>query len=320
MVDLKSLNSDINDEVSAILDSNFEIKITDTKIVPHSDDTAITFPNLDQKHQGTKLIKTTVLYVDMRNSTALNLKHRRPTMSKLYSAFVRAVTKCSGIFGGKIRGIIGDRVMIIFDTDNCFVNAVNTAELINSICKYVINKHFINNEVTFGIGIDYGEILATKTGIIRRGSAQQSYRSLVWLGRPANIASKLTDQANKPSEYIIMDTVRINFMNPYGTIRSIDEFPSEFIKQFKYNAQTGMMHHINPEFKSFSVVQQKYVVRESTPPILMSKEVYDGFCTASPKAVEIQNNWFKKIQIEISEYNDEIFGGDVVFTSFTPKS
>ena len=37
--------------------------------------------------------------------------------------------------------------MMLFDTPNCFTNAVNTAILINSVCKYVINKHFAHNEV-----------------------------------------------------------------------------------------------------------------------------------------------------------------------------
>jgi adenylate cyclase len=103
------------------------------------------------------------------------------------------MTRCAQVFGGEVRGIIGDRVMILFDSSSCFTNAVDTAVLINSVCQYVINKHFKHDEVSFGVGIDHGRMLATKTGVRRHGSAQQSYRSLVWLGRPANIASKLTD-------------------------------------------------------------------------------------------------------------------------------
>src|SRR5690606_1769140 len=50
-----------------------------------------------------------------------------------------------------------------------------------------------------GIGIDYGQMLITKAGAARRGAEREFYRSLVWLGRPANVASKLTDIANKSS-------------------------------------------------------------------------------------------------------------------------
>src|ERR1019366_6964287 len=110
-----------------------------------------------------------------------------------------------------VRGIIGDRVLMLFDAANCFTNVIDTAILINSVCQYVLNKHFTHNEITFGIGIDYGNMLATKTGIRRHGSAQQSYRSLVWLGRPANIASKLTDHANKPEEATELVKLRVAY-------------------------------------------------------------------------------------------------------------
>ena len=56
-------------------------------------------------------------------------------------------------------------------------------------------------------------MLATKTGLRRHGSAQQSYRSLVWLGRPANVASKLTDQANKPEE--VSESNKVNVAYSY---------------------------------------------------------------------------------------------------------
>jgi hypothetical protein len=78
MVDLASLHQDVNAEISAILSSDFNIEVTNTNSVPHSDDTAITFPNIDTKTQGAKLIETTVLHVDMRRSTTLSMKHRPP--------------------------------------------------------------------------------------------------------------------------------------------------------------------------------------------------------------------------------------------------
>jgi len=179
MVNFPELQKDISEEISIILASDFNIGVTKTAYVPHSDDGAITFPNLDKKIQGTKFIETTVLYVDMRRSTELSMKHRSHTVAKLYSAFVRGMTRCAAAFDGEVRGIIGDRIMILFNSENCFENAVDTAKLINSVCLYIINQHFKHNEVKFGIGIDYGTMLATKTGVAKRGSAQQSYKSLV---------------------------------------------------------------------------------------------------------------------------------------------
>ncbi len=322
MIDMFALRQDVEEEVSTILSSDFDIGVTRTTSVPHSDDNAITFPNLDQKVQSTKVIETTVLYVDMRRSTALSLKHRPEIVAKLYSAFVRAMTRCAGAYGGEVRGIIGDRVMMLFEASNCFVNAVDTAVLINSICQYVLNKNFPHNEVEFGIGIDYGNMLATKTGIRRHGSAQQSYRSLVWLGRPANVASKLTDRASKSEEGF--DAVLVKVAYRRGTLLGgtnmiyIDELPHEFIKKFKHNPLSGLMIHDDPTFHSFTCKTERIVTQKAVPPILMTKVVYDGYRTQRPSAIELANGWYQEVTLDIPEYRDKIFGGDVIFTSFRP--
>lgn len=315
MADLKGLRRDIEEEVSTILGPAFSIGVTETRLVPHSSDGAITFPNLDQKTQGTKIIETTVLYVDMRRSTALSLKHKQKTVAKLYSAFVRGMTRCAGVYGGEVRGIIGDRVMMLFDKENCFTNAVDTAHLINSVCTHIINKHFSHNEVTFGIGIDYGSMLATKTGIRRHGAAQQSYRSLVWLGRPANVASKLTDQANKPEE--TTELVKLNVAYGHWWNRTYaEEWPHEFAQNFTYDIARNLMVHHNPAFHSFTSVKKRHVMRIKTPAILMSKKVYDGYRAARPNSDEIKNGWYKKIDVAIPDYTGEVYGGDVFFSAF----
>jgi class 3 adenylate cyclase len=316
MVDIPGFKADISDEVSTILGSNFVINITSTNTVPHSDDAVITFPNLDAGSQGVKLIETAVLYVDMRRSTQLSLRHHPHTVAKLYSAFVRAMTRCAKAFNGEVRGIIGDRVMILFDNAQCYANAIYTAILINSVCHCVINKHFIEDGVSFGIGVDYGRMLATKTGIRRHGSAQQSYRSLVWLGRPANVASKLTDSANKPAEFreFIKLRVAYDYLQDGTPPLYQDEWPHDFVQKCTHDQSRGMM--VVPYFHSFTVVKDRQVTSPATPPILMSKRVYDGFRAARPFAPEVQNGWFTKVNKSISDVPDEVFGGDVVYTAF----
>jgi adenylate cyclase len=316
MVGMREFHKDLDEEIGAILASDFNIDVTKTTHVPHADDQAITFPNIDAKTQGTKFLETTVLYVDMRRSTELNMKHRAKTVARLYSAFVRAMTRCAHQFGGEVRGIIGDRVMILFDSVNCFVSAVDTAILINSVCEYVVNKHFANNQVTFGIGIDYGPMLAAKTGIRRHGSAQQSYRSLVWLGRPANIASKLTDQANKPAEQFSLTRVRVALSNGLGGFTYQVESPHEFAEKFWHNPVTGLMTYPDTRFHSFTTFKESVETRPATPPILVSKAVYDGLKAATPKTPEIEKGWFSQQGITIPEYDGEIYGGNVIFSIF----
>jgi adenylate cyclase len=309
------LKTDLTTEIETILSPQFTIEVTETDSVPHSSDSAITFPNLDAKTQGTKLLETAVLYVDMRRSTVLSLKHRRHTVAKLYSAFVRSMTRCANHFGGEVRGIIGDRVLVLFEPKNCFTNAVDTAELMNSACQHILNEHFVQDEVKFGIGIDYGRMLATKTGIRRHGAAQQSYRSLVWLGRPANVASKLTDVANKQSSNAQLTKLSVAYGSPPNqTYRS--EYPHDFVKSFSFDALAGVMRHQDPRFHSFVSYQESITQGIDTPPILMTQSVYSGFKAARPDAVEIQNGWLKEVPVTIEGYSDRVYGANVIYSIF----
>jgi adenylate cyclase len=312
---LRELKQELDDEVSTILSSDFAIEVTETQSVPHSSDGAITFPNLDERSQGTKLIETTVLYVDMRRSTQLNFQHRRHTVAKLYSAFVRAMTRCAVEFRGEIRGIIGDRLMVLFEPEHCFENAIDAAELMNSVCQHVINKYFTHGEVEFGIGIDHGRMLATKTGIRKHGQAQQSYRSLVWLGRPANVASKLTDNAHKPEQSVVLELVNVAYNNG-GQLHYQVEAPHLFVKNFTRNALSGLMVHHNPAFHSFYPITQNHVLRKASPSILMTSAVYDGFRRARPDAIELRNGWFYQVELDIPEYSGQVYGGDVYYIVF----
>jgi class 3 adenylate cyclase len=307
---LLEFKQDVDEEISTILDSRFSIEVTKTNSVPHSDDQAITFQNLDERTQGAKLLETCVLYVDMRRSTQLSLKHRQTTVAKLYSSFVRSMTRCANEFSGEVRGIIGDRVMVVFEPNNSFVNAFNTAALINFVCQFVLNKHFTHGDVTCGIGIDYGRMLATKTGIRRHGSAQSSYRSLVWLGRPANIASKLTDNANKPAETYQATRVRVAYNFGWGPIWQTEN-PWDFASNLRMRTSGGA-DHTNPAFQTCFPINETAELRPATPPILITRAVYAGIKAANPELA----NWFKRVSVQIPGFNDDVFGADVIFTIF----
>ena len=92
------------------------------------------------------------------------------------------MARCGGYYGGKVRNIVGDRLMVIFDRKDCFTNAINTAILMNSTSKYLLDKSFSHDEVRCGIGIDYGNVLVSKVGIIKRGSEKhgQQIARLAW--------------------------------------------------------------------------------------------------------------------------------------------
>jgi adenylate cyclase len=313
---VKDIKDATTEEIATILGSDFSIEVSNTGSVPHAGDPGITFPNLDDGYQRCKLIETAVLYIDLRRSTQLNLEHKPETVAKLYSAFVRAMTRCAQHFGGHVRGIIGDRVMVLFNPSTAFVDAVNTAILMNSVVKYVLDEHFPRGDVECGIGIDYGRMLATKTGVRRHGVEQNNYRSLVWLGRPANVASKLTDLANKTTSWS-RRTVREGYYFPltkkwHWTNREVDDFLDSLEA-----AGAQSLRHKDDYF--FTFIKDAISGTRTTPPILMTAPVYQGFRKAKPDADSIKGGWWTERKgLSVPGYTGKVYGGDVIFTAFRP--
>lgn len=315
---LKDLRNMLDEEIKLILSSEFKVTITETEIVPSIDDPNITYPNLMTKEQKCKLIETCVLYIDIRRSTELNLTHRRETVTKLYSAFIRSMVKAAEEYGGKVRGIVGDRVMVVFDKHMCFKNAANTAILMNSISQYLLNKHFDKNEFKCGIGIDYGKMLVSKNGIIKQGSENTSSKSLVWLGRPANLASKLTDTANK-SISTTTEKLMVNEGHYYGPLQRWGwyEYHAETFLDKLESTYSPILKHKDSYFNTFFYKNKMITSTVTTPPILISKSVYDGLKAQCPNEKAVKEGWWKKqTNVNVSGYNGEIYGGGVIFTEF----
>ena len=311
---IKDILETIDEEVSTIHNTDFDIEITSSNYVPSDNDSTLTFENFDKKYKKVKKIETCVMYVDIRKSTKLNLQHYPKTMAKLYSSFIRSMIKAAEYYDGKIRNIVGDRVMVVFDSSKCFTNAVNTAFLMNTISQEIINKRFKNNVFYCGIGIDFGEMMVTKCGTIKYGTENSSYKSLVWLGKPANLASKLTDSANKPSTTKTIDGVWVGIHYRY-----IDEWSWIFktTKELEDNIEfaytTPDMRYKDENFSSFYAHTETRKNYDSTPPILVTERVYKGFKSENPNANSIEKKWWKKQSRKIPDYTGVVYGCNVTF-------
>lgn len=315
-MDLQDFRDSITEEVQGITSSDFTVVITETDVVPNVDDPDITYPNLVKAEQKCKLIETCVLYIDIRRSTDLSFSHRRNTLTKLYSSFVRAMARCGGYYGGKVRNIIGDRLMVLFDKEDCFTNAVNTAILMNSVSQYILNKHFTYGEVKCGVGIDYGRMLASKAGIIKKGAENTANRSIVWLGRPANIASKLTDVANKTtaaSRYMVHEGFYYRYIEEWTWIDT--EMP-DFLNKLE-ETFSPVLKHPNENFASFFLTTN--TARHSTPPVLMTEPVFDGFKRKNPNVQSLREGWWHTQSVSVPGYDGRVYGGNVWFTAFLDK-
>lgn len=185
------LQKEIGQEVDGII--SHETDFSTSEKVPTVDD--LTF----QRHcdrTGTKL-NTCVLFVDIRDSVQKNKDHRPQTLAKMYSCFVYGVLRISKSFNGHVRNIIGDRVMVVFDEEDCCINAIECAGSIMYFCKNKMGNTLPNDTFKCGIGIHYGEINVIKVGLTTQSKENNDYNNLVWIGEPANLASRLTDMAGK---------------------------------------------------------------------------------------------------------------------------
>lgn len=299
----------IREDIRDVKNTSFEYATTQN--VPSRDEQGLTFERGIAKRG--KIIESCVLYVDIRNSVDLTSKHQRNTMGKIYTAFSKSMLKIAQQHNGFVRNIIGDRVMIVFPTNNCFTNAVDCAISINHTSK-IMREVFTNVDFKCGIGIDYGEMKVIKVGIQRQGNENIENKNLVWVGKPANIASRLTDVANKEIERVKVKYKR--FIPPYL------EFPSFGIKsgqpleeivsreEFSKNLTllVGKLQYKGGDILNFE--KEKI----SFPPILMTETVFNGYKRKNPNRNNIrQNFWKEQPNHNIKNVSKKVYGGNVIW-------
>ena len=142
-------------------------------------------------------VNCSAVFVDIRNSSQIPIKHTRPKLAKLYRAYISEIVAimngnnlCSEI------SIVGDCVSGIFNTpyrhnfDNVFTTAAEISSFIDVLnCKFKRNNI---EQINVGIGLSYGRSLMIKAGYSGSG-----INDVVWMGDVVNEASKLCSYGNK---------------------------------------------------------------------------------------------------------------------------
>ena len=181
------MKSGIDTKVAEIIDDVFET--SDITYVPDINDTKLTFGN-----KGLKLTAT-VLYIDMRGSTAVLNNHNRTSVAKIHKAYFHTIVTIAKSLGGEVRSFNGDGMLVIFQgtTKTKLSDAVSAAMqmkwMLTSSDSKVKKKMKKYTSVDFGIGIHYGDILCSKVGI-----AGENNRDLVWIGNAVNKSVKIGDK------------------------------------------------------------------------------------------------------------------------------
>lgn len=306
---------DFLNQVTTDVDDILQKDFTFTRVtnVPQVDDANLTYES--GKDKRGEEINTCVLYVDIRNSVALNNESKTKTMGRIYTAFTKSIISAADKCCGQVRNIIGDRVMVVFPEADCYKNAVECAITINHIAQKIINQKLQDHDFKCGIGIDYGQMRCIKVGKIKRGAANQDYKNLVWIGRPANMASRLCDNANKEVQmFKVVHTVWVKRLR--GLLSTPPSLlKSDFENQVKTDELTAEQFTeliTKDGLSSITSIEKSGdpVVRN---PILISDKVYEGYKKACPEANSIKNNWWHEDNKHIRNVDFKVYGADLTW-------
>lgn len=151
------------------------------------------------KHGEAHVNDLAVMFIDIVNFTGIKADDTKTQqrllmqLDFLFTELFRAVEK----HGGRIEKNTGDGLMAYFDNSNdklAVVKAIECAVTLMTIGKYIIHPTFKANNLPslkFRITMDYGSITLAKIGV------KGKFKSLVAIGKTANLASKIQSVAGK---------------------------------------------------------------------------------------------------------------------------
>ncbi len=143
-------------------------------------------------NDAVELTEATVLYTDLSGSTQLVDTEIWYVAGEIYKTFLYCAAKLIRSNGGTITSYDGDRVMGIFVDGTHTSNAAKCALGITYAMEHILKPAFqsqypdLGTNIGHTTGIDCSKLMAARTGV--RGD-----NDLVWIGRAANYAAKLTE-------------------------------------------------------------------------------------------------------------------------------
>lgn len=157
--------------------------VRDGQVVPEAED-------LNLGNDGVNL-DGTVLYADISGSTKLVDSQKPHFAAEIYKTYLACAARIIKNEDGVITAYDGDRVMAVFIGKSKNTNAVRAAFKINGavwdIIKPALKAQYPKTAYTLKhvVGIDTSKLLVSRIGV-------RNDNDLVWVGRAANYAAKLS--------------------------------------------------------------------------------------------------------------------------------
>lgn len=144
--------------------------------------------------------RCSAVFIDIRDSSGLTQKYKRPTLAKIYRSFIsEMVAVLNGHENVREVNIVGDCVWAVYNTpskpdiDGIF----STAAQANTLLK-LLNSHFLKKSIDplkVGIGVDWGRVL-----MIKAGYSGSSINDVIYMGDVVNRAAHLAHKAGRNYE------------------------------------------------------------------------------------------------------------------------
>lgn len=182
------LKDDLVKEVDETFLSQWDVQGTTS--VPEPEDLLL------NSNHAKDLETATVLYADLDGSTNMVNSYDWSFSAEVYKTYLRCAAEIIRSENGIITAYDGDRVMAVFTGGSKNTSAVRCALKINyAVCEIIQpalktlypSKNFTLKHV---VGVDTSRLRTARIGV--RGD-----NDLVWIGRAANYAAKLTSLSGK---------------------------------------------------------------------------------------------------------------------------
>lgn len=149
-------------------------------------------------------VNITAVFIDIVGSSDMTDEHKRPTLAKMYRAFL---SECVAVMSGSVEcteiSINGDCVWGVFDTpyksniDSVFSITAKLNSLIKILNYKLRKKNY--SEIQVGIGMDYGRALMVKAGYSGSG-----INDVIWMGDVVNSACHICNMAGREGREPLM--------------------------------------------------------------------------------------------------------------------